>query len=73
MALSVEASELLEIFQWKTETESDSLDERTMNHAAEELADIQIYLLQIAMRLDVDMTQAVNDKMIKNAIKYPAP
>ena len=73
MALSVEASELVELFQWKTEEASDALDEDTKARVAEEIADVQIYLLQIAARLDVDIERAVVDKMAKNARKYPAP
>lgn len=72
MALSVEASELVEIFQWMSEEESDSLDEETNARAAEEIADIQIYLLQIARRLGINIEEAVEAKMVKNAEKYPA-
>lgn len=73
MALSVEASELVELFQWLTETESDSLDAAARQRAADEIADVQIYLLQIASRLEIDIADAVIDKMAKNARKYPAP
>ena len=72
MALSVEASELVEIFQWMSESESDALDESSSTKAAEEIADIQIYLLQIATRLGVDIEDAVAAKLVKNAEKYPA-
>ena len=72
MALSVEASELVELFQWSTEAESDALDDERRQRAAEEIADVQIYLLQIAARLDVDIGAAVLDKLAKNARKYPA-
>lgn len=72
MALSVEVSELLEIFQWKTEKESVNLNTEEKQAAAEEIADVQIYLLQIASRLDIDVESAVRSKMIKNAKKYPA-
>lgn len=72
MALSVEASELLEIFQWSTQAESDAPDRARRQRAPEEIADVQIYLLQIAARLEIDIGEAVVDKLAKNARKYPA-
>ncbi|MGO4330156.1 MULTISPECIES: nucleotide pyrophosphohydrolase [unclassified Cupriavidus] len=73
MALSVEAAELVEIFQWKTEAESReimSTDER--EHVEQELADIAIYLSQLLNALNVDLDAAVKKKMEMNALKYPA-
>ena len=72
MALSVEAAELVEIFQWLTETQSAALDARTRAAVAEEIADVQIYLARLADRLDIDIPQAVDDKLALNARKYPA-
>jgi NTP pyrophosphatase (non-canonical NTP hydrolase) len=72
MALSVEAAELVEIFQWLTEAQSADLDARTRVAVAEEIADVQIYLVRLADRLGIDIPQAVNDKMTLNARKYPA-
>jgi dCTP diphosphatase len=72
MALSVEVSELLEIFQWKTENESDNLNAEDKQAAAEEIADVQIYLLEVASRLNIDIASAVTSKMEKNVKKYPA-
>lgn len=72
MALSVEASELLEIFQWMTAEESDNLDDRELARSRDEIADVQIYLLQIADRLGISIGDAVQKKMMKNAEKYPA-
>jgi dCTP diphosphatase len=74
MALSVEVAELVEIFQWSTEAESRTVmatPER--EHVRQELADIFIYLTQLATALDVDMNAAVADKLALNAAKYPAP
>jgi NTP pyrophosphatase (non-canonical NTP hydrolase) len=71
MALSVEASELVEIFQWLTEAESAVLDEGRKQRAAAELADILVYLVRIADRLDIDLLQAVAHKLAENARKYP--
>ncbi len=72
MALSVEAAELVEIFQWLTEAQSADPDDRTRAAAAEEIADIQIYLARLADRLNIDIPQAVEDKLVLNARKYPA-
>ena len=73
IALAVEASELLEHFQWLTDDESRTLADRPEDHAAvvEELADVMIYLIQLAGQLNVNLEQAVADKMRKNAEKYP--
>lgn len=72
MALSVEASELVEIFQWLSESESSALDDATRSAAAEEIADIQIYLARIADQLRIDIPDAVDEKLVINARKYPA-
>lgn len=71
MALSVESSELLEIFQWLTEEESYNLSESKKQHSKEEIADIAIYLLRISMKLDIDLEEAIIEKMKKNEKKYP--
>jgi len=72
MALSVEASELVEIFQWLSEAQSADLDDATRTAAAEEIADIQIYLARIADKLHINIPTAVNEKLTLNARKYPA-
>ena len=71
MALSVEVAELVEHFQWLTQEESKSLDLVKTEQVAEELADIQIYLLMLADRLGVELESAVEAKIDKNAKKYP--
>ncbi|NNE34678.1 MAG: nucleotide pyrophosphohydrolase [Rhodothermales bacterium] len=71
MALSVEAAELLEHFQWLTEEESSSPDSVDRNEVATEIADIQIYLAMIAGKLGVDIEKAVYEKIDSNAAKYP--
>ncbi|OPC82884.1 nucleotide pyrophosphohydrolase [Embleya scabrispora] len=74
MALSVEASELVEIFQWLTPEQADDVmsDPDRGEHVREEIADVLSYLLSLANRLGIDPAQALRDKMVKNAIKYPA-
>lgn len=70
-ALAVEAAELLEPFQWLTEDQSRNLDEKRRAAVVDELADVQIYLIRLADKLDVDLLQAVRGKMVRNAEKYP--
>jgi NTP pyrophosphatase (non-canonical NTP hydrolase) len=72
MALSVEAAELLEHFQWLTEDESRALREDVKAQVAEELADVQIYLVRLADKLAVDLEAAVTAKLEVNRRKYPA-
>lgn len=72
MALIAEAAELVEIFQWLTEDQSRSLDPEKLGKVQEELADIQIYLIRIADKLNVDLLNAVNKKIDVNAEKYPS-
>jgi len=72
MALSVEAAELVEEFQWLTEAESKALDAERRERVRLELADVFIYLLRLADRLDVDLMRAADDKIVLNERKYPA-
>ena len=72
MALTGEVGELVEHFQWLTEEQSRQLGEEEAAAVREELADVQIYLLLLARKLDVDLLGAVEDKLAKNAEKYPA-
>jgi NTP pyrophosphatase (non-canonical NTP hydrolase) len=72
MALSVEASELVEEFQWLTEEQSRALDPERRERVRLELADVFIYLLRIADKLGVDLVAAANDKIVLNEQKYPA-
>jgi len=73
MALSVEVSELLEIFQWLTVEESRTVDEKTRAHIEEEIGDVMIYLTTLAGKFDMDPLTAAFKKMKLNAKKYPAP
>lgn len=71
MALSVEVAELLEHFQWLTEQQSRNLDEKARLAVQDEIADVLLYLVSVADELDVDLYEAVKQKMIKNEQKYP--
>lgn len=73
MALSVEVAELVEHFQWLTETESRNIQGEKLHEVSEEVADVLLYLLQICNQLKIDPVNAAQKKLIKNAIKYPAP
>ena len=72
MALSVEAAELVEHFQWLTEAESRRLPPEKLAQVRDEMADVLVYLVRLADKLDVDLLQAAAAKIEKNALKYPA-
>jgi len=72
MALIVEAAELVEHFQWLTEEQSASLPPDKHAEVEQELADIQIYLIRLADRLNVDLERAVDAKIALNEQRYPA-
>jgi NTP pyrophosphatase (non-canonical NTP hydrolase) len=71
MALSIEAAELMEHFQWLTEEESYQLTPKTYKQVKDEIADVQVYLARIADKLNIDIFDAVTEKMVKNEKKYP--
>lgn len=73
MALSVESSELLEIFQWLTEEESAALkhDAVQKQRIEEEVADVFVYLMRIISKADIDLEEVVLRKIKANAEKYP--
>lgn len=75
MAMIVEAAELVELFQWLTPEQSRQAaqDPELQGRIADEIADVFIYLAQIADHTGIDMAQAVERKIGKNALKYPAP
>ena len=72
MALSVEVAEILEHFQWLTESQSSSPDALDTDELANEIADVQIYLVMLADKLGVNIDRAVERKIAANALKYPA-
>ena len=71
MALSGEVGELNEIFQWLDFEESLNLPADVLEHTKEEVADIAIYLIRICMKLDINLEDAIQNKMTKNEAKYP--
>lgn len=72
MALSVEAAELTEHFQWLTEEQSQNLSKEKLDQVAFEMADIYIYLIRLSSKLEVDLPQYVEDKIQINEKRYPA-
>lgn len=70
-ALSVEAAELLEHFQWLTEDQSRQLPADKKQAVAFEMADVLLYLVQLSSALGVDLLDAARRKMVLNAEKYP--
>lgn len=71
-ALSVEAAELLEHFQWLTEAQSRELPADKKAAVGAEAADVLLYLLQLCDKLGIDLAEAARAKLKTNAEKYPA-
>ena len=71
MALSVEAAELSEHFQWLTERQSMELETSQREAVSLEMADVLNYLVRMADRLDIDLLDAARRKVVLNAEKYP--
>lgn len=71
-ALTVEAAELLEHFQWLREGRADELGPDKLKEVRHEMADVLVYLVRLADKLDVDLVAAVQEKMVLNRAKYPA-
>jgi NTP pyrophosphatase (non-canonical NTP hydrolase) len=71
MALIVEAAELVEHFQWLSRQESSTLNKDQHEAVAMEMADVFIYLVRMAERLDIDLLEAARKKLEINGKKYP--
>ena len=72
MALSVEASEIVEHFQWLTEEQSRNLPPEKLAEVRQEIGDVMIYLTELAEKLGVDPVEAAKAKLKINRQKYPA-
>jgi len=72
MALSGEAGELIEHFQWLTAEESASLPAPVREEVALEMADVLLYLVRLGDVLDIDLAEAARRKIAINAGRYPA-
>jgi dCTP diphosphatase len=71
-ALCVEAAELLEHFQWLHTGKADELGPDKLKDVSHEMADVLVYLVRLADKLNVDLGAAVEEKMVLNRLKYPA-
>ncbi|WP_017914820.1 nucleotide pyrophosphohydrolase [Xanthomonas sacchari] len=70
-ALSVEAAELLEHFQWLDDAQSKQLSAEKKQQVGSEIADVLLYLVQLCDKLEIDPIDAAQRKMLANAAKYP--
>lgn len=71
LSLCLEAAEVLEHFQWKNAAEVDAYAAQNREALADELADVSCYLFELAHNLGIDLGQAIEAKLAKNALKYP--
>lgn len=71
-SISIEAAELLEHFQWKTGEEAARYAAENREAVADEVADVAIYLFELADNIGIDLAAAIHRKLDKNAAKYPA-
>ena len=71
VSISIEAAELLELFQWKTGEEASRYAADNKERVSEEMADVAIYLLELADNVGIDLMKAIEVKLDKNAAKYP--
>jgi len=71
LSLVLEATEVLEHFQWKSLKEVEQYGKDSKEEIADELADVAIYLFELADNLGIDLSKAIPTKMKKNALKYP--
>ena len=71
MALAIEASEIMEIFQWLTEEQSKNLPAKKMAENSDEIGDAMILLLNLSDKLGIDPIAAAKEKLKINAAKYP--
>ena len=70
-SISIEAAELLELFQWRHGEEALRHARENKERVSEEIADVAIYLIELADVVGIDLLKAIDDKLAKNAVKYP--
>jgi NTP pyrophosphatase (non-canonical NTP hydrolase) len=71
-SVSIEAGELLEQFQWLQSGEASELGAARLTEVRHEMADVFVYLIRLADKLDIDLASAVLEKLALNRAKYPA-
>lgn len=72
MSISIEAGELMELFQWKDNIDAEAVkeDDDLLEHVREEVADIMIYCMSMSLLLDMDLEEAIADKLEDNRERY---
>jgi NTP pyrophosphatase (non-canonical NTP hydrolase) len=70
-SISIEAAELLEHFQWRSAEESEAIVRKKRTEISHEVADIAVYLIELADNLGIDLIGAIRAKMAVNEAKYP--
>ena len=71
-SISIEANELLEHFQWCSSEQSLSVALKKKSEIAHEIADVAIYLIELADNLGIDLAESIGEKLAHNSEKYPA-
>jgi len=72
IAIGAEVGELLECFQWKTDEEIiNMVEQENTQQIADEIADIYIYLVSLSNSMNINLENAIYDKLEKNRLKYP--
>lgn len=71
VSISIEAAELLEIFQWMTGEQAALYARQNKERVSDEIADVAIYLIELADIVGIDLPRAIDAKLEKNAEKYP--
>jgi len=72
MSVSIEAAELLEQFQWAQTGQVSELGEKKLTSVRHEIADVLVYLIRLADKLDLDLAEVTREKIRLNRDKYPA-
>jgi len=72
MSIAIEAAELMELFQWKTDRESKKTARAQRQAVEHEIADIAIYVLDFCNTFHIDLSSAIGTKLHHNTLKYPA-
>ena len=71
LSLVLEAAEVMEHFQWKSPDEIEKYAKTHRDEISEELADVAVYLFELAVNLDIDLAKAIGQKLMKNEERYP--
>lgn len=71
VSICVEAAELLELFQWQSAEQSARTLAEKREAVSDEMADVAIYLIELADIAGIDLAGAIDAKLAKNAVKYP--